>query len=200
MRAIVFLLAATAAIGGCDRRSPPNGQATDTVANVAADAETTPDEVVGPPGAAAAATGKVDRGHQGEAAPKVAFTAPDGKTVTLASFAGRPVLLNLWATWCGPCVAEMPTLDILAGEGNVTIVALSQDLDGAKAVAPFVAREKLKALRPYLDPALKMSAALGNPNLPTTILYDAKGREMWRVAGGLDWTGMPARTLLAEAN
>ena len=55
--------------------------------------------------------GSFDRSHKGEAAPAYGFADPTGKQTTLAAYKGTPVLLNLWATWCAPCVAEMPTLD-----------------------------------------------------------------------------------------
>src|SRR3546814_6930452 len=95
-----------------------------------------PDEVA-PGGASAVKPGEVDRSHKGEAAPTVTFTAPDGKTVTLADFKGTPVLLNLWATWCAPCVPELPTLDALAVQKGAAhqVLTVSQELEGkAKAV------------------------------------------------------------------
>ena len=143
--------------------------------------------------------GTLDRGHKGEAAPAVAFQNPAGKPTTIAAFAGKPVLLNLWATWCAPCVAEMPTLDRLAKD--MTVVAVSQDLgpDGAGKVAPFFAKAGLTRLQPYLDPKVGLSVAL-NAELPTTILYDSTGHEVWRMTGGMDWTTETARQLLAEAH
>ena len=210
MRSIVLLLPVLALpillSAGCDRPSAPQGQATEA-ANVAAPA---PDEVgAAPSPAAAPATppaggkvdiiGKLDRSHHGAAAPSAAFAAPGGGKVTLAAFRGKPVLLNLWATWCGPCVAEMPTLDRLAAEGKVKVVPVSQDMNGAGAVAPYFAKAGLKALGQYLDPRLGLSLALDNPSLPTSILYDSNGREVWRMVGAMDWTTPTAHDLLAEA-
>ena len=134
-----------------------------------------------------------------EAAPAIAFTAPDGKPTTIAAFKGTPVLVNLWATWCAPCIAEMPTLDALATEtaGTLKVVTVSQDLDGAKV--PGLFKEKgYRALSPYLDPKLGLSTHF-QASLPTSILYDAKGREVWRVLGGMDWSGAAAKALVAEA-
>lgn len=183
---IASLLALGLMTGGCDRQVAASGQA-----NAIADAAT--------PGNAAAPVepgGKVDRSHKGEVAPAVSFRTPDGATTSLAAFRGKPVLLNLWATWCAPCVAEMPTLDTLAA--RMTVVAVSQDLDGAAKVTPFFARTGLKNLKPYLDPAVGLSLAY-QASLPTSVLYDADGKEVWRVAGGMDWTSAAARALLAEA-
>lgn len=200
MRSIVLLLAVTALIGGCDRPSAPKGQANDSAAlptldeaaNMAPAASSTPDSGVD-------VIGKLVRDHKGEAAPTVGFTGPGGKPLTLAAFTGKPVLLNLWATWCGPCKGEMPTLEKIAGEGKLQVLTISQDLDGGKAVDPYFAKAGFKALKGYTDPDLHFSTAYGNPSLPTTILYDSSGKEVWRMLGGMDWTSPTARGLLAEA-
>lgn len=183
--AIVCLLALAAA--GCDRQSQPSGQA-----NVAAPAS---DEATAP--AAKALTG-LDRSHKGEAAPETAFKGADGKTTTLAAFRGRPVLVNLWATWCGPCVAELPTLEALAKRGTVRVAAISQDTNDTAKVPGFLKAHGAPSLAPYLDD--KMALSLGwNANLPTTILFDAAGKEVWRWNGGNDWNGATAAKLIGEA-
>lgn len=161
-------------ITACDRQAPRQPQ--------------------GAPTAPAAKSGAVDRSHAGEAGPIASFQDPAGKPVTLAAFAGQPFLLNLWATWCGPCVAELPTLDRAARAGT-RVVAVSQDMDAAKA-APFF-RARGVTLTPYRDPELALSLAYGG-NLPTSIFFGADGRERWRVTGGRDWTGVAAKALLAE--
>lgn len=140
--------------------------------------------------------GTLDRSHKGETAPDLPFTGPDGKKTNIAAFGGKPVLLNLWATWCVPCIAEMPTLDQVAG--RMQVVAVSQDLDGAAKVAPFFAKEKLKNIKQYLDPDVTLSTTY-QAQLPTSILYDSAGKEVWRMVGGMDWTTQAATELLAEA-
>ena len=197
--AIVLLLGINLLIGGCDKQSAAPEQAT---ANTSAPADgPAADEVTAAPAPATPpAAGTLDRSHKGEAAPTVAFEAPDGKSVTIASFKGKPLLLNLWATWCGPCVAEMPTLDAAAKSlaGTVQVIAVSQDLEGKAKVAPFFAARGFSTLQPYLDPKIGLSTAYG-ANLPTTILYDSAGKEVWRMTGGYEWNTPAAATLIGEA-
>lgn len=181
------------ATAGCDKASPPTGQA-----NAAASAdEVSPDEAA-PAATGAPRAGAVDRSHKGERAPAATLTGAGGKPATLPT--GTPLLVNLWATWCAPCVKELPTLDAAAkaGAGRYIVVAVSQDMDPAKAKA-FLARKPFAAIRPLFDPKLSMSLAY-QANLPTTILYDARGEELWRVTGELDWTSDKATELLAEAS
>lgn len=144
--------------------------------------------------------GKVDVSHRGEAAPTTPFLRPDGGPVALSAFRGKPLLVNLWATWCAPCVAEMPTLDRLAGEraGQFKLLSVSQDMAGKRAVEPFFAKGGYKALEPYLDKENVLMLALKADTLPLTIYYDAKGKEQWRVIGSMDWAGARAKKLLDD--
>jgi len=187
--AIVCLLALTAA--GCDRQSPPPEQA-NAQANATA---ASPDEATG---ATSTAQIGVDRSHKGEAAPATAFKDAAGKPTTLAAFKGKPVLVNLWATWCGPCVAELPTLEALAKSGKVRVAAISQDTGAAAKVPAFLKEHGAPTLTPYPDDKMALSTGW-SANLPTTILFDSAGKEVWRWNGGNDWNSAAAAKLIAEA-
>lgn len=146
----------------------------------------------------------VDRGHKGKPAPDVVFTNPDGGNISLDSFHGTPVLVNLWATWCAPCVKELPTLDKLAQshdvDGALGVIAVSQDSGPHPSVVAFLGKLNIKDLGAYQDSKMGLSGALGAEVLPTSILYDAQGREVWRFVGDLDWTSPEAAKLLSEAD
>ena len=196
MRLVIPALLAFALVG-CDRQSAPAPQG--EAANAADAAAPAP-----APGNAAHAypTGRLDRSHAGERAPTAGFQDPQGRPTSLATFRGRPLLVNLWATWCGPCVVEMPSLDALAvREGEaMQVLALSQDMDGRERVAAFFAQRRFRELEPYLDPRLDVMTALRIDTLPTTILYDAEGVEVWRMTGMADWESERAQRLLREAD
>jgi len=146
----------------------------------------------------------VHRDHKGEAAPEAEFKTPDGTPITLAKFRGVPVLVNLWATWCAPCVKELPTLDKLAAshrvDGRLGVVAISQDSGPQPSVDAFLKKLNIHDLGAYHDPKMGLSGVIGpDVVLPTTILYDSQGKEVWRYVGDLDWTSAEAAKLLAEA-
>ena len=142
----------------------------------------------------------VHRDHKGQPAPDGAFDDPSGKPVKLSAFRGRPFLVNLWATWCAPCVKELPTLDALAKGGTIPVVAVSQDSAPNASVVAFLQSHHISALKPYQDPKMALSGALGPDTvLPTSILIGADGKEVWRYVGDLDWTSPQAAKLLADA-
>ena len=188
MRLIVCLLALTA-LAACDRQK---GEAPQAAANEQGSAAAAP---AGP-------VKGVDRSRAGTPAPAVTFQNPDGGDFDLSKSKGGPVLVNLWATWCAPCVKELPTLAKLeerhAVDGDLGIIVVSQDM-GPKASVDAFLKAKGIALRSFLDPEMKLTGALGVEVMPTTLLYDAQGREVWRYTGDLDWTGPEAAKLLAEA-
>ena len=141
----------------------------------------------------------LSREFAGKAAPDVVFTDSKGAEVRIADFAGKPVLVNLWATWCGPCKVEMPALDALSaklGDGAV-VLPISQDFKGAEDVEPFWTKGGFTAMTPYLDPENAWLTAYPEAaSLPTTILFDADGKEVWRVMGPADWAGEEVAALV----
>jgi thiol-disulfide isomerase/thioredoxin len=122
-------------------------------------------------------------------APEVSFTDADGNPATFADFKGKPVLVNLWATWCEPCLREMPSLDRLQAKysDKLSVLAISEDRGGGKVVNPFVAKLELTKLKIYLDPKSDVGRAFGVRGLPTSIVIDAEGRVVGRVEGAAEW-------------
>ena len=197
MRFVIALILLV--LAGCDKESATQGQAQPASTDIAA--SDTKEEV----GLESANGMRATLSYKfaGQAAPKAVFTGADGRDVTLADFAGRPLLVNLWATWCAPCKAEMPTLDALSAleEGRISVIAVSQDLEGQKPVVEFFKSTGVKNLEPYTDADNALLAAFGHAvALPTTILYDSDGREMWRVVGGVEWDDAEMAKLLREAD
>ena len=133
--------------------------------------------------------------------PDFTFTDPSGKRLRTLDLKGQPVLINLWATWCGPCVLEMPMLDALAGryDGRIRVVTVSQDAAGADKVTAFFARKTFAHLKPWLDPDNNLAFHYNTGLLPTTVLYDAQGREVWRMAGSHDWASAQTDAMLSQA-
>lgn len=145
-------------------------------------------------------TGTLDRSFVGETIPNVTVQDPDGETLALADL-GEPVLINLWATWCAPCVVEMPLLDGLAAdlEGQVRVLTISEDLRGAEVVVPFFETNDLPNLPRWMDEQNELAFSYGGGAvLPLTILYDSEGREVWRVIGAYDWGSASAREEVLE--
>ncbi|MBC4015221.1 TlpA family protein disulfide reductase [Siccirubricoccus deserti] len=122
--------------------------------------------------------------------PEFGFTDAEGKPHGVGDFAGQGLVLNLWATWCPPCVAEMPALDraqaALAAEG-ITVLALSSDRGGRAQVEPFYRDRGIRHLGLWLDPRGAAGRALGVRGLPTTLIIDRQGRERARLEGAAEW-------------
>ncbi len=122
--------------------------------------------------------------------PALPFFDKDGAARTFADHRGRGLVINFWATWCVPCVKEMPDLDRLnvrlRTEG-IEVLPLSSDREGAPLVERFYARIGLKTLPVLLDRAGAVGRALKVRGLPTTILADREGREVARITGAAAW-------------
>lgn len=129
----------------------------------------------------------------------IAFTGPDGAPMTLAAFKGRMVLLNLWATWCAPCRAEMPALDRLqAAKGGEAFQVVALNLDRGTDSKPqdFLAEIGVKNLALYRDGSLKSFNALKGAGLafglPVTMLIDRDGCLLTAMNGPTHWDGPDA--------
>ncbi len=132
-------------------------------------------------------------------APQTGFTDGSGRSVSLGAFRGKVVLLNFWATWCPPCVWEMPKLNNLQarlrGEG-LAVVTVSVDREGYAVVKPFLERHGLGHLKAYLDAKYNLMRQFGYEGLPTTVLIDAHGRVVGKMVNAADWDSPDAIELV----
>ena len=123
--------------------------------------------------------------------PDISFTDASGRILKLSDFRGRYVLINLWATWCGPCITELPELAKLNAElpqdrATVVPIDLLEKLDAQK-VGDFLGMHDAGALPVYIDRELSVMKGFGANELPLTILIDAEGHEIARAAGAQKW-------------
>ena len=133
------------------------------------------------------------------ALPGSAFVDERGRRSSFEDFRGRLVLANFWATWCGPCVREMPSLARLharLGGPDLAVVALSEDRLGWKKMAPFRAAHGLGDLPMFHDAASTTMFAARVRGLPTTILLGRDGRELGRLVGPAEWDSPEAEALI----
>jgi thiol-disulfide isomerase/thioredoxin len=197
MRFVIALILLV--LTGCDKETPAEGQAQPALAANSDAAGKT--EIILESANGTRAT--LSYRFAGQKAPTAPFADADGQDVTLADFEGKPLLLNIWATWCAPCKAEMPTLDTLARleKDRMAVIAVSQDLEGRVPVLTFFKETKVQNLVPYTDADNAILAAFNNNiALPTTILYDSAGKEVWRIAGGVEWDDTEMAKLLRTAD
>lgn len=123
-------------------------------------------------------------------APPLPMVAADGAQRMLAQWRGKLVLLNLWATWCGPCIRELPSIARLAErmkDEPFQAIALSIDFRGWEKIAPFLEDHAITGLTVLHDPRGRLSRALGIEGMPTTVLFDADGKELGRLTGPAEW-------------
>jgi thiol-disulfide isomerase/thioredoxin len=144
--------------------------------------------------AAAAADGGLSRLKEtagGRPVPEnLVFQDAEGREMRFEGFRGRGLVVNFWATWCPPCVAEMPALDRAQAElarDRIEVLPLSSDRGGRAQVEPFYARTGLKSLAIWLDPRGAAGRAFGIRGLPTSIILDRNGREVARLEGEAEW-------------
>jgi len=130
--------------------------------------------------------------------PNMIFTAPEGTEMRLSDYKGKVILVNIWATWCAPCIAEMPMLDELQvkkGSDRFEVVTISLDRTPEEA-AQWLDKNGIKNLPRWHDSTYGVSAKLKLPGLPTSIFYNKQGREIARIPGEVDWTSEEALALV----
>jgi thiol-disulfide isomerase/thioredoxin len=123
-------------------------------------------------------------------APCLVFTNAEGKRLTLADYAGHALVVNIWATWCGPCVMEIPSLAALALKlkaGGGLVLPVSIDISGAAAVRPFYASHGIRTLPILLDQNGDSLRVLSTNGVPVTIIINAAGQIVARLDGAANW-------------
>ena len=125
----------------------------------------------------------------------------NGRTVSLSSYRGKVVFLNLWATWCGPCREEMPSMETLYNElkGNhdFVMLAVSQDSKGKSAVLPYVKKNGYH-FEVLLDPENKVGEEYSVSGVPETFIIDREGRIVAHHMGAFDWSRQDVKAALRQ--
>ena len=147
--------------------------------------------------------GKFDARTQPEEAPEISFEDGEYQKRTLADFRGQIVVVNFWATWCAPCIRELPSLDRLQKRlkhKGVTVIALSLDRGGVDEVKAFYADNGIHNLDVFVDKTMDAQQAFDIPGLPTTVLIDREGRDRGRLIGPANWDSKDAKKLVLSAD
>jgi thiol-disulfide isomerase/thioredoxin len=135
------------------------------------------------------------------AAPDIGFVDAQGSEHHLHEFAGHGMVINLWATWCAPCVEELPSLAALSktlAPDDIAVLPLSSDRGGAGVVANFYRQHDITGLPVLLDPKGAAAHTWRARGLPTSIVIDRRGRERARLEGAADWSTPAAATLVRK--
>ncbi len=133
--------------------------------------------------------------------PYFEFQNHNGQTINLASFRGKVILLNLWATWCVPCIREMPSLDRLQakiGKEDFVVLPISLDRGGRPVVEAFYRKLKIRHLGIYLDPELSVQKAFPIDVLPANFLVNRDGRVTGFLRSYVDWDAPEAATVIRQ--
>ncbi len=133
--------------------------------------------------------------------PTIPFLTEEGKQAFVGDYSGRTVVINFWATWCAPCIKEMPSLDRLAAKlppERFAVITLNQDAGGSPVARSFLERLGLRNLPASTDPNGRLARALGSRGLPTTFIVDPSGRVVARLEGIAEWDQPEAVDFLAS--
>lgn len=132
-------------------------------------------------------------------APYTVFYDAEDSALKLADFQGKVLLVNFWATWCAPCVREMPSLDRLQAElggPDFAVLAINEDRGGAKVARPFMEKLGLETLTLYVDRQMALARALEVRGMPATFLIDRQGRLVGSLVGMAEWDAPEAKALI----
>lgn len=135
----------------------------------------------------------------GGSLPEATLRGLNGPSRPLRAFRGRPLIINVWASWCGPCKAEMASFERLAwhpGSGYFAIIGISTDDD--RDQAEHLLHNTNATISHYIDAGLQMEHMLGASRLPLTVLIDADGRVVKKIYGAREWDGAEALRLIDE--
>ena len=136
-----------------------------------------------------------------EPVPDVPFLSADGAEHRLADFRGRGMVVNLWATWCAPCVAEMPSLEALSkalAPEDIAVLPLSSDRGGAGAVQAWYDRNNVTGLPVLLDPKGALARAVAARGIPTTLIINKAGEVVAKLEGAADWGAPESQALVRK--
>ncbi len=133
--------------------------------------------------------------------PDIAFVDANGGEHHLKDFVGRGMVINLWATWCVPCVEELPSLAALSktlAPDDIAVLPLSSDRGGANAVTTFYQEHDITGLPVLLDPKGAAAHAWHARGIPTSVIVDKQGRERARLEGAADWSTQAAAAVVRK--
>jgi thiol-disulfide isomerase/thioredoxin len=131
--------------------------------------------------------------------PQTRFFDAAGNEVTLAHFKGRALLVNFWATWCGPCIEEMPSLNRLQAElggKDFTVLTINEDRQGAAVAGPFLQKRGLTNLGVHADRQMALARAFGLQGMPSSYLVDRNGKVIGSFVGPAQWDSPAAKALI----
>ena len=145
---------------------------------------------------------KLVRAAEPKTLPEIAFQDEAGQTKSLADWKGKVVLVNLWATWCGPCKVEMPSLSRLQaqlGGSDFAVLPISLDRQGVELPRKFLASNNLGNLPLLIDPSAGLAGKLDAIGLPASLILDREGREIARLLGPAEWDSPHAMEVIRAA-